>query len=109
MAQSIMSQSTKLLFAATTALAIAALSLAIPSAWAFSTENLSVNQNGGSRYADPDDPVKNSGQTTQPFGPGGPIVHFGGGAGPQPFNHSGSSNYNYPPPQPYAMPPGNGN
>jgi len=107
MPQSIMSQSTKLRFAATTALAIAALSLAIPSAWAFSTENLSVNQNGGSRYADPDDQVKNG---AQPFSSNGPIVHFGAGAGPQPFNRfQGSSNYNYPPPQPYAMPPGNGN
>jgi hypothetical protein len=108
MSQLIMSQSTRLRFAVATALAIAMLSQAIPSAWAFSTENLSVNQNGNSRYADPDDQVKN-GQSAQPFGPGGPVVHFGAG-GSQPYNRfQGSSNYNYPPPQPYAMPPGNGN
>ena len=96
-----MTQSSKLGLAA--ALAIAGLALSAPSAFAFTTENLNVNQNANSRFADPDSQVKN-GQS--PFGPGGPAVHFGA----SPYNRfQGGSNSNYPPPNPYAMPPGNGN
>ncbi len=101
-----MTQSSKLRLAAA-ALAIAAVALAAPSAFAFSTENLSVNQNGNSRFADPDSQVKN-GQT--PFGPNGPTLHFGASPGTSPYSSRlGGSNMNNPPPNPYAMPPGNGN
>ena len=95
-----MTQSSKLGW--TAALAIAAVTLTAPSAFAFSTENLTVNQNGNSRFADPDSQVKN-GQNA--LGPNGPIVHFG----PSSSSRFGGSNSNYPPPSPYAMPPGNGN
>ena len=95
-----MTQSSKLRLAA--AVAIFGLVLSAPSAFAFSTENLNVNQNGNSRFADPDGQVKN-GQTT--LGPGGPSLHFGS----SPYSRfQGGSNSN-PPPSPYAMPPGNGN
>jgi hypothetical protein len=83
---------------------VAALVLAAPSAWAFSTENLNTGQNGNSRFADPDDQVKNFGQGPQPFGANGPTLQFGAG-----------SVYSRPgfaptptPPQPYAKPLGNG-
>ena len=97
-----MIRSSKLRFAAA-ALALAGVALSAPSAFAFSTENLNVNQNGNSRYADPDGQVKN-GQNTWGTGTGGPTVHFG----TSPTNRFGGSS-NYPPPNPYAMPPGNGN
>jgi hypothetical protein len=91
------------------ALAIAAGSLGAPSAWAFSTENLNVG-GANSRYADPDSQVNGHGVA----GPLGSTMHFGAGSGLTPYNRfQGSSNFgganaNYPPPQPYSMPPGNG-
>src|SRR5580658_9071665 len=103
-----MIQSWKLRLAAA-ALAIAAVALAAPSAFAFSTENINANQNGDSRFADPDSQVKN-GQT--PFGPSGPTVHFGtssNNSGASPFSSRFGGNANSPPPNPYAMPPGQGN
>jgi hypothetical protein len=93
------------------ALAIAASPLGGSSAWAFSTENLSVNGGANSRYADPDSQVNGQGIP----GPAGSTIHFGTGpsgvpAGISPYrNNFGGSNSNYPPPQPYAMPPGSGN
>ena len=100
---------TRLHFAA--ALAIAALTS--PSARAFTMENLSVDP--GSRFADPDNQVKNFGQGTQgmqPFGQNGPIVQFGGGQSPigpmGPFGRFQSNGFNNPPPDPYARPLGNG-
>ena len=44
-------------------------------------ENLSANPDGNSRFADPDDQVKNFGQSAQPFGGNGPTVQFGAGQG----------------------------
>jgi hypothetical protein len=83
---------------------VAAVTLAASSARAFTTENLNTGQNGNSRFADPDDQVKNFGQGSQPFGSNGPTMHFGAG-----------SVYSRPgfaptptPPQPYAKPLGNG-
>jgi hypothetical protein len=81
---------------------VAALALAAPSAWAFSTETLNAGQNGNSRFADPDDQVKNFGQ--RPFGANGPMFQFGGGSvyGRPGFAPTPT------PPQPYAKPLGNG-
>jgi hypothetical protein len=59
------------------ALAIGALWLAGSSARAFTMETLGGNSDGSSRFADPDDQVKNFGSGTQPFGPGGPTMQFG--------------------------------
>jgi hypothetical protein len=95
-------------------LAIAAVSMTAPAARAFTQENLNVNGNG-SRFADPDDQVKNfGGQGSQPFGPGGPVVQFGTQQGQpytpgSPFRGFQGGMNSGPPPQPYAMPPGNGN
>jgi hypothetical protein len=103
-----MHRSTRLRFAAA-ALAMVGLALTAPAAWAFSQENLSVNGNGTSRFADPDDQVKNFGQGSQPFGPNGPTLQFGAGPGPQNYAHPGYGFAPTPqPPQPYARPPGNG-
>jgi len=106
---------TRLHFAAA-ALAIAGVSLASPSARAFTMENLSVDP--GSRFADPDNQVKTFGQGTQgmqPFGQNGPIVQFGAQQGPigpmgpmGPFGRYQGSGFNNPPPDPYARPLGNG-
>jgi len=73
---------THLRFAAV-ALALATVSLAGPPARAFTIESLSAtNADGSSRFADPDDQVKNFGQGAQPFGQNGPSVQFGAGQGP---------------------------
>jgi len=107
-----MLRSTQLHFAAIV-LAIAAVSMTAPAARAFTQENLNVNGNGNSRFADPDDQVKNFGQGAQPFGPDGPVVQFGTQQG-QPYSPFSSSRgfqggmNNGPPPQPYAMPQGHG-
>jgi hypothetical protein len=105
---------TQLPFAAL-ALGIVAVALTGPPAWAFTQENLSASQ-GGSRFTDPDDQVKNFGQGgTQLFGPNGPTVQFGAQQGPSqysplsPLNRFQGNGYNNPPPNPYAMPLGNGN
>jgi hypothetical protein len=58
--------------------AIAVVSLTGASARAFTMETLSTGGNS-TRFADPDERVKNFGQGSQPFGQNGPIVQFGGG------------------------------
>lgn len=95
------------------ALAIAAVTLSGPAARAFTQENLNVSGDGSSRFADPDDQVKNFGQGARPFGQNGPVVQFGAGAGsgsPTPFNRFNNFNSinSGPPPDPYARPLGNG-
>ena len=65
-------------FAAATALA--ASSVAVSSARAFTMENMSTNGGNTTRFADPHDRVKNfESQGTRPFGQNGPIVTFGAG------------------------------
>lgn len=97
-------RSTQLCFAA--ALAIAVVALTSPSARAFTMENLSANPDGNSRFADPDDQVKNFGQSAQPFGENGPTVQFGAGQGyvgglrGVPFGFQGGDNAT--PPDPYG-------
>ena len=81
---------------------------AIPSARAFTMENLSSGGNT-TRFAEPDGPANNLGRGAQPFGPGGPFVQFGARQGQlAPFGRWPGSGYNYPPPEPYARPLGNG-
>ncbi|HMK70603.1 MAG TPA: hypothetical protein VK442_06485 [Xanthobacteraceae bacterium] len=63
-------------------LAIAAVAFTNLSARAFTMENLNANPDGNSRFADPDDQVKNFGQSAQPFGGNGPSVQFGAGEAP---------------------------
>jgi len=70
---------TQLCFAA--ALALVVVALTNPSARAFSMEYLGTNPDGNSRFADPDDQVKNFGRNAQPFGENGPSVQFGAGQG----------------------------
>jgi hypothetical protein len=65
------------------ALAIAVVSLTGPSARAFTIETLGGGSGGGSRFADPDNQVKNFGQGSQPFGQNGPTVQFGAQPGGQ--------------------------
>lgn len=80
------------LFAA--ALAFAASSLAVPSARAFTMESLSTNGGNTTRFADPDERVKNLAPGSRPFGQNGPAVQFGAGASSvRPFTHG------YGPPQ----------
>jgi hypothetical protein len=84
------------LFAA--AVALAASSVAVSPARAFTMENLSTNGGNTTRFADPNDRVKNfESQGSRPFGQNGPIVQFGNGAGStysRPFMHG------YAPPPP---------
>jgi hypothetical protein len=81
---------------------------AIPSARAFTMENLSTGGNT-TRFAEPDGPTNNFGRGAQPFGPGGPWVQFGARQGQlAPFGRSPGSGYNSTPPEPYARPLGNG-
>ena len=87
------------------ALAIAAFPLAGSTAQAFTFQTVGPNGNGGQQFADPDDQVKNFGSGgTQPFGPGGPTVHFGGQSGPfgSPFNPFQGGGANDIPPDPYG-------
>ena len=73
-------------FAAATALA--ASSVAVSSARAFTMENMSANGGNTTRFADPNDRVKNfESQGSRPFGQNGPIVTFGGGQYNRPFTH----------------------
>ena len=77
--------------------AIAAVSLTGASARAFTMETLSTGGNS-TRFADPDERVKNFGQGAQPFGQTGPSVQFGGGQSAyRPFGPRG-----YAPPAPLA-------
>jgi hypothetical protein len=91
---------TQLRFAAVAFLAvtpaIAVVSLTGPSAHAFTMETLSTGGNS-TRFADPDERVKNFGQGTQPFGQNGPVVQFGAGQSPY---HSFGPRGGYAPPQP---------
>src|SRR6476619_2435640 len=71
------------LFAA--AVAFTASSVAVPSARAFTMENLSTNGGNTTRFADPNDRVKNfDSQGSRPFGQNGPTVHFC-------FNHTATT------------------
>jgi hypothetical protein len=83
------------LFAA--AAGFAASSVAVSPAHAFSMESLSTNGGNTTRFADPDERVKNfQAPGSRPFGQYGPVVQFGAGAGqtiPRPFAHG------YAPPQ----------
>ena len=83
------------LFAA--AAGFAASSVAVSPAHAFSMESLSTNGGNTTRFADPDERVKNFGQGTQPFGQNGPVVQFGAGQSPY---HSFGPRGGYAPPQP---------
>lgn len=85
---------------AAAALAIAVVSLTGLSARAFTIETLGGGSGSNSRFADPDDRVKNFGQGSQPFGQNGPTVQFGQGKA-SPFGRPRS----YMPPQSL----GNGN
>ena len=83
-------------FAMTAAFAV--VSLTGSSARAFTMENLSTGGNT-TRFADPDDAVKNFGQGgSQPFGQNGPTVQFG--AGQMPYRPFVPRGYGYAPPQP---------
>jgi hypothetical protein len=83
------------LFAA--AVAFTASSMAVPSARAFTMENLSTNGGNTTRFADPNDRVKNfESQGSRPFGQNGPIVQFGAGAG-QPYSRPFGHGYAPPP------------
>jgi hypothetical protein len=83
------------LFAA--AVGFAASSVAVPSAHAFTMENLSTNGGNTTRFADPNDRVKNfESQGSRPFGQNGPVVQFG--AGQQPYNRPFVHGYAPPPP-----------
>jgi len=85
--EGIMTLHLTLLRFAAVALAIAAASLAGPPARAFTMETLgATNPDGSAKFADPDDQVKNFGGGTQPFGPNGPTMQFGGGQS-SPFSH----------------------
>ena len=82
--------------------ATAALALIVPSARAFTMENL--NANPDARFADPDNQVKNG---VMPFGQNGPSVQFGmqpGQPGSQ-FLHTPMTGFapSNPPPEPYNL------
>ncbi len=82
------------LFAA--AVAFTASSVAVPSARAFTMENLSVNGGNTTRFADPDERVKNFGnQGSRPFGQNGPVVQFGNSS---PYSRPFTHGYAPPPP-----------
>ena len=71
------------------ATALAASSVAVSSARAFTMENMSTNGGNTTRFADPNDRVKNfESQGSRPFGPNGPVVQFGAGqTNGRPFGH----------------------
>ncbi len=80
-------------FAAATALA--ATSMAVSSARAFTMENMSTNGGNTTRFADPNDRVKNfESQGARPFGQNGPIVNFNAG---QPYSRPFAHGYAPPP------------
>jgi len=84
-------------------LAAAALALPGPSARAFTMENLSASD-GNSRFADPDDQVKNG---MMPFGQNGPVVQFGTqpGVPGSPYLRAPMAGFapSQPPPEPYNL------
>jgi hypothetical protein len=62
------------------AVGFAASSVAVSPAHAFTMESLSANGGNTTRFADPDDRVKNfQSQGARPFGQNGPVVQFGAG------------------------------
>ena len=62
------------------AAAFAASSVAVSPALAFTMESLSTNGGNTTRFADPDERVKNfESQGARPFGQNGPIVQFNAG------------------------------
>jgi hypothetical protein len=78
------------------AVAFIAASVAVPSAHAFTMENLSTNGGNTTRFADPNDRVKNfESQGARPFGQNGPAVLFGAG---QPYSRPFAHGYAPPPP-----------
>jgi hypothetical protein len=81
-------------FAVTSAIAVVSLTGA--SARAFTMETLSTGGNS-TRFADPDERVKNFGQGSQPFGQNGPSVQFGGGQS-SPYRSFGPRGGYAPPP-----------
>ena len=82
------------LFAA--AAGFAASSVAVSPAHAFSMESLSTNGGNTTRFADPNDRVKNfDSQGSRPFGQNGPTVQFGAG---QPYSRPFAHGYAPPPP-----------
>jgi hypothetical protein len=82
------------LFAA--ALVLAAASVAVSPARAFTMENLSTNGGNTTRFADPNDRVKNfESQGSRPFGQNGPVMQFGAG---QTYNRPFMHGYAPPPP-----------
>ena len=86
------------------AVSYAVCAWAIPSARAFTMENLSTGGNT-TRFAEPDGPANNFGRGAQPFGPGGPMVQFGARQGQlAPFGRSPSSGYNSTPPELMLVP-----
>ncbi len=87
------------------AMVVAMVSLAAPSAWAFSLETIGGDASGSSRYNM--DSSSNS-QGARPFGSGGPTLQFGTQQGMQPpFSHGPASGFgssaSQPPPQPYNL------
>ena len=89
------------------AMVVAMVSLAAPSAWAFSLETVGGDASGGSRY---NMDGSSSSQGMQPFGQGGPTLKFGAqqqGGMPSPFFHGPASGFgssaSQPPPQPYNL------
>jgi hypothetical protein len=74
-------------FAAATVLV--ASPVAVSPARAFTMENMSTNGGNTTRFADPNDRVKNfESQGSRPFGQNGPVVNFGAGQSPgRPFAH----------------------
>src|SRR5512143_1039425 len=68
--------------------ALAASSAAVSSARAFTMETMSANGGNTTRFADPNDRVKNfESQGSRPFGQNGPVVNFGAGQSNRPFGH----------------------
>src|ERR1700761_6548393 len=64
------------------AAAFAASSMTVSPAQAFTMESLSTNGGNTTRFADPDERVKNfESQGARPFGQNGPIVQFNAGQG----------------------------
>jgi hypothetical protein len=89
------------------AMVVAMVSLAAPSALAFSLETVGGDANGGSRY---NMDGSSSGQGMQPFGQGGPTLRFGaqqGSSMQSPFIHGPASGFgssaSQPPPEPYNL------
>jgi hypothetical protein len=66
--------------------AVAGVSLTGPSANAFTMETLSTNGGNTTRFADPNERSRSSGQGMQLFGQDGPTVQLNGGQAPyRPF------------------------